>query len=246
MSDYLAYLREISPDASFRRKIGYFQHNFKRFLPLADPERLSVLEIGPGLGEFVAFLSGKGVRTIDIVDNDPPVLEHLKANFAVRNAYLADDVSSLASSLGQYDVIVLTQVLEHLKIPDCRPFIQALYRHLKVGGVIIITVPNGANPLNMGERYSDITHCTLFTENSLKQLVNLCGLPAAEATVQGYEIPPTFPINILRIILQKTLHAAIRLLLILNGGVTSKILTPNLTLILRKNPGDGAVRAADR
>ena len=239
MSDYLAYLKDISPDKTYRRKVGYFAHNFKRYVGFAAPESATVLEIGPGLGEFVSFLNRRGVRSIDVVDNDASVLAHLRANFVVRNAYLADDVSAIDAALGQYDLIVLTQVLEHLKSLDYPPFIRTLYRHLKVGGAIIVTVPNGSNPLNLYERYHDISHYNAFTENSLKQLVNWCDLPAAEAVVQGYRIPPVHPVNVARIALQKALHWVIRLLIMVNGGVYPAILTPNITLILRKTRETG-------
>lgn len=234
MSNYLTYLRGISPDKSLKRKIGYFEHNFRRHLRLAEPERVTVLEIGPGLGEFVAFLNGKGVRSIDIVDNDPSVLAHLAANFSVRNSHRADDLCDIEEALGRYDLIVAIQVFEHLRHREYRPFIQTLYRHLKAGGLIIITVPNGSNPLNVNERYYDITHHNAFTENSLRQLVNWCDLSAAEATVQGYRIPPTHPLNVARIVLQKGLHWLVRLLIVVNGGVYPAILTPNITLLLRK------------
>jgi len=195
-----------------------------------------VLEIGPGLGEFLHFLKEQGVSTVDVIDRDQGVLDRVSTKFSVRNAWIcsAEQIALLDGELDQYDRIFLLQVMEHIEIGHLQSFLRILYSHLAPMGAIVITVPNGANPLSVVERYSDITHHNLFSENSLRQLVELSGLPGASCRVQGYRIPPVSLVDIVRIGLQRVLHLVLKALLVINGGVFFSIYDPNITLIIEK------------
>jgi hypothetical protein len=98
----------------------------------------------------------------------------------------------------------------------------------------LITVPNGGNPLSIVERYSDLTHHNLFSENSLKQLVQMSGLPGAVATVRGYRIPLASALDYVRVPLQWVLHACLHLVMMANGGVFFSLYHPNITLVVER------------
>ncbi len=59
-------------------------------------------------------------------------------------------------------------------------------------------------------------------------------IQASLIEVKGYEIPPYSLINVIRIFFQKLLHFVILIMSMMNGGSYSKMLTPNITLIVRK------------
>jgi 2-polyprenyl-3-methyl-5-hydroxy-6-metoxy-1,4-benzoquinol methylase len=235
MADYSDYLARISSPDTFRRKCAWLKHNFGSLFSAGQ----RVLEVGPGLGEFLHFVAERGVQGIDIIDRDRGVLERVKTQFPVRNAWVcsAESVGDLHDELGQYDRIFLLQVMEHIEPAYLQGFLRTLYAHVAPGGLIIITVPNGANPLSIVERYSDITHHNLFSENSLRELVELSDLPGATCRIQGYRIPPASVVDVVQIVLQKGLHLLLKGLLIINGGVFFSIYDPNITLIVEKPVG---------
>ncbi|MFO0417528.1 MAG: class I SAM-dependent methyltransferase [Pseudomonadota bacterium] len=232
MADYSAYLERISAPGSFERKGKWLSHNFKGLFKAGQ----RVLEIGPGRGEFISYVGSFGESQIDVVDRDEGVLRYISERFKVRNAWRcsAEELHTLDPKLEIYDRIFLLQVMEHIETQHLQSFLTTLYKHLAPGGMIIITVPNGANPLSIVERYSDITHHNLFSENSLKELVELTGLEGAKCIVQGYRIPPVGFVDVVRIVLQRALHLFLKGLLIVNGGVFFSIYDPNITLIIEK------------
>jgi len=229
MNNYLKYLESIQSPSTFKRKIEYLKHNFSKFVT----NNSVVLEIGPGLGEFIFLLNQRHINDIDIIDYDKSVIKHIEKKYKIEHSYNQD--ISVTKLKRKYDLIFLLQVLEHIppkKYPD---IIKNLYGSLNQKGKIIITVPNGGNPLGIVERYSDITHYNLFSDNSLIQLPNYCNLPDGyQAKVLPYSIPPSNILNIFRIVLQKILHNLINLTVIINDGVYSHILTPNITCIITK------------
>lgn len=233
MANYLDYLQNISSSAgTSERKAAYLKHNFGSLIS----KGAEVLEIGPGIGDFLKFALERGVSTIDVIDRDEGVLGYVAERFPVRRKWRAEaeHLFSLEKELGSYDAIFLLQVMEHIRKDAVVPFLQTLYRHLKPGGHIIITVPNGGNPLGLVERYSDFTHESLYSENSLREIVGIAGLDGAEVSIQGYKIPPTGIVNILRIGAQRALHLALRLVMIANGGVHFSVYEPNITLVVTR------------
>lgn len=233
MSNYTDRLKILYGPVTFQRKIDYLKYNLK-FIKwnLVKP---TVLEVGPGMGEFESFLNNQDINNIDIVDNDKNILKHVAYNFKIKNSLFAEDISKIDSYLRNYDVVLLLQVLEHIPIKNQSNILKTLYKHLKKNGYLIVVVPNGNNPLGLVERYTDYQHTCSFTEQSLKDLLDLSGIKNYKVAFRGFEIPPFSLINIVRILLQKILHLFLLMLLIINGGVFFKIMTPNLMMIIRKN-----------
>jgi 2-polyprenyl-3-methyl-5-hydroxy-6-metoxy-1,4-benzoquinol methylase len=233
MADYLAYLERISNPATFDRKCKWLRHNFRTLFATDH----SVLEIGPGRGEFLHFAREQRCAFVDVIDRDLGVLENVRTNSIVRHSWQcsAEEIQALDSQLDQYDRIFLLQVMEHIETHHLSGFLSTLYKHLKPHGKIIITVPNGGNPLSIVERYSDITHYNLFSENSLQELVELTGLPGATCNVRGYRIPPAGLVDIVRICLQRTLHLLLKGIMVVNGGMFFSIYDPNITLVVTRD-----------
>lgn len=231
---YLAHLAKMSSPITFKRKVDYFIWNYGRFINIRKHKQLCILEIGPGMGESISYLNRHHITDIDVVDNDKEVLKYIGLHYKIHMSLHAKNILNIDTKLQSYDVIILTQVLEHIEKEYQFHWLQLLYKHLKKDGVILITVPNMANPLNTNERYGDITHECAFTENSLKELVTLSKISNFHMYVQNFGIPPFDPINVVRKIVQNILHFFILIFVIINGGVYSKLLSPNITLVVRK------------
>ena len=234
MSNYIDYLQKISTPSTFQRKRDYFKYNYENLIFSKKNHTKSILEIGPGLGEFILYLNSKDFKNIDIVDNDNSILVYNKSKFKISKAFLSESLVNIEKDLSTYDAIVLTQVLEHISKAQYKEFLTILYDHLNKNGILIITVPNMANPFTVCERYADLTHYNGFTDVSLKELLNYCELKKATAYVKNFSIPPYSVINVIRIFFQKITHGIILATSIANGGTYSKFLTPNITLIIRK------------
>lgn len=229
---YLDHLERVSDAKTWRRKLDYLRFNFDG--DIGPGHR--VLEIGPGRGEFIAYAAERAVAFVDVIDDSAAVLSRATAMRGVRRSWLAsvEALGGIEAELGEYDRIVLVHVLEHLAKPAIAPAVRVLYRHLSPGGRLLATVPNGANPLGVVERYADFTHETLFTEESLMQLVDICDLPGAAARVRGFRIPAVNLLNRTRILAQAALHLLLKAMLIVNGGVYFSLYEPNITLVLTR------------
>ena len=232
MDRYIDYLNDIYDKKTAARKLEYLKYNFSGFVKPGA----KVLEIGPGLGEFLQFALDCGAKSLDVIDRDKSILDNLKTKFPLDNCWQAEleHVSNNSQMLGCYDLIFMLQILEHVRTDALIDILQALYSHLNPGGVILITVPNGGNPLGVVERYADMTHHTLFSETSLRQLTRLAQLSDCEVSVQGYRIPPSGGLNIARIFVQKVLHMFLKGMVVANGGSYSNLYEPNITLVLKR------------
>lgn len=233
MTTYLAHMEELGAGIAFPRRVAYLNYNFRSYIQRLS-SRSQVLEIGPGTGELLQLLNQKGIKNIDIIDNDIAILKYCKNKYQINTAILSKSRDISKSVKGVYDLIVLTQVFEHIPKSSYLNWLTNLYTAVKPGGSILITVPNGANPLVGTERYGDLQHENIFTIFSFQELMTFAHLKNATYQIRGFEIPPISFINIIRIVLQKILHVGFILLMIVNGGIYQTLMTPNITLAITK------------
>lgn len=234
MTNYAQHLIQLGNNKAFIRRVDYLKYNFSHYLRPLN-KNSTVLEIGPGLGELLFILNRQNINQIDIIDNDQAVLKYCQKQYSLRHCLYAKN-NNLAPLIKnhRYDLIVLTQVFEHIPKSDYLPWLKSLYSVLNPGGHILITSPNGANPLSGTERYGDIQHVNLFTTYSFDQLMTFANLKNSTYRVTGFVIPPTSLVNLIRIALQKLLHAVFLLAMMVNGAIYQSLLTPNITLIISK------------
>lgn len=104
--------------------------------PFAPRGRL--VEIGPAVGAFLAVSQEAGY-SVEAVEMDAACCSFLERELGVRTVR-SDDPASALDAAGQFDVIALWQVLEHL--PDPRRTLAAAARALAPGGVLALAAPN--------------------------------------------------------------------------------------------------------
>lgn len=235
MSNYIKHLEQLSSSGTFKRKKDYIEHNLKKYIPDKPNRQIKIMEIGPGLGELESFLNDRGITNIDLIDNDKNVLDYVSKKYKVRKVYFSENLNKIGNRIGNYDLIVLIQVLEHLPINILKQTIKMLFNRLSKNGKLVIVVPNANNPLGLTERYADLQHTISFTEQSLYDLVNLSGIRNYEVFIKGYEIPIRGIVNLIRVLLQKILHKIMLGVMIVNGGIFFKTMTPNIMMVIKKN-----------
>lgn len=137
-----------------------------------------VLDVGCASGYLASFLKQKGC-TIDGIDTDRESVEKAKEYC---NASILDISKDKIN--GEYEVIILGDILEHLVNPD--KVLLNLKENLKNDGYIIISIPNIVNiyprlKILFGHfDYEEIgifdrTHLKFFTKKSLKKMINKTG-----------------------------------------------------------------------
>jgi len=102
----------------------------------------SVLDVGIGNGEIGEFCqrsqhTGLFTEGVDVSNN---LLEHNKHKYDRMTQVNVDDPHWTEHVSRRFDIIVVSEVLEHLFRPDL--FLERAKTIMKPGGVIIITTPN--------------------------------------------------------------------------------------------------------
>ncbi|MGD9892444.1 MAG: class I SAM-dependent methyltransferase [Dehalococcoidia bacterium] len=172
----------------------------RRYAPL---DGMRVLDIGCGLGAYVANF-GRFTDEAYGMDVDPPRVQEGRRR-GIGNLLLAA-AESLPFAAGTFDVIVLNEVIEHVR--DDRATLREALRILRPGGSVVIFAPNRLYPFEthgvyLGKRYvfgniplvnwlpnpvrnRVVPHARAYLRGDIRRLVRR--LPA-DMLVHGYVYP---------------------------------------------------------
>lgn len=151
------------------------------------------LDVGCRDGTLTRHFMANAASMVGI-DIDPSALAEARLKIP-NGAFLSVDLTGSWSELDgrMFDVIVCSEVLEHVYFPD--KVVAKIGEHLKPGGVFVGSVPN-AFFLKHRARYlfgtkrgtplDDPTHITQFHLNHLRRILSQIGKP----TIGGYTKPP--------------------------------------------------------
>jgi 2-polyprenyl-3-methyl-5-hydroxy-6-metoxy-1,4-benzoquinol methylase len=156
------------------------------FLPLlAGLDRSApVLDVGCGAGGLLAYLGRRGFSHALGVDISAEQVALAQAN-GVR-AQAGDVFDFLAQRQGEFQAILAVDVLEHLTRDELVRLAPLLYAALQPRGRLIVQTANGAGLFPGQVIYGDLTHMTIFTPESLGQLLR----PAGFVDLTVYETGP--------------------------------------------------------
>lgn len=129
-----------------------------------------LLEVGCGLGYFLSE-ARPHFDWLEATEMSAAAAEQAKA-FADR--VFVGDVSSLPSGHQRYDVIVASQVVEHIYAPHS--FVASLTQRLAPGGCLLLTTPDAGSPWRrlMGSKWPSFKlpeHVTYYDSASLQRLM---------------------------------------------------------------------------
>jgi SAM-dependent methyltransferase len=156
----------------------------------------SLLDVGAGMGVFPLRMKEAGWNCTAL-DPDPMIGQHLADVVGVR-AVVADFLDVKTDYLGQFDVISLNKVIEHVDDPYAllRKAAIMLNRH----GFLYVEVPDVAAAVSGPSREEYfIEHLHVFSPASLAMLVKRTGLnlvsierlrePSGKYTLRGFIFP---------------------------------------------------------
>lgn len=93
---------------------------------------ITLLDFGGGVGFYSNGFSKQGFD-VTLSEIDKESINYVKKHF--NNFKVTDELSN-----EKFDVVYCNQVIEHTKFPDL--FLKELKKHIKEGGLLIITTPN--------------------------------------------------------------------------------------------------------
>ncbi|MFT7648933.1 MAG: SAM-dependent methyltransferase [Candidatus Poriferisodalaceae bacterium] len=142
---------------------------------LGDLEGLpttSLLEVGSGLGYLTYALNKTGFSCIGIDLSDNAVEE---ATEYFGDHYKRVDLHELVDAGNKYDVVISTEVIEHVEDPI--EFLRDAYSLLKPGGRLIVSTPNKSNWSKDVLWHTDPppVHLFWFSEKSFESIAQKLG-----------------------------------------------------------------------
>jgi len=160
-------------------------------MKITDLSTARVLEVGPGYGDLAHLLHGRA-RSLDLMDVVPDYLDVIRQQLGVST--LVADIQNYESEM-KYDLIIMTDVLEHLLRPS-DALIRA-FRSLRPGGYIYVRVPANealmAYSTTLGCPYEAV-HLRTFTKGLLNLELKSAGFDLASSArgLRGGDRVPRF------------------------------------------------------
>ena len=146
------------------------------WVPASFSKNMTCLEIGCGTGEFLTYLSAKGLKKYQGIDHDKALRDVLPTE--IKNKFECVDIWEFLKIAGtvSFDRIVLLDVLEHFSPDEGIRLLRMIKNILCEDGKVIIKVPNASSPWGINHQFGDLTHKTAYNGESLRQLAVACEL----------------------------------------------------------------------
>jgi cyclopropane fatty-acyl-phospholipid synthase-like methyltransferase len=156
------------------------------------PNARRVLDVGCGDGALGRAIKAR--RAVEVVGITRSPEEAARARTILNQIVTADLETADLSSLGEFDCIVCSHVLEHLREPV--ELLTRLRANLAAGGIVLVAVPN---TLHYRQRFAflagrfrysdggimDRTHYRFFDWVTARRLVQDAGLSLVDARADG-------------------------------------------------------------
>ena len=210
---------------------GFFAWCDHKYAPLlADvPRDASILELGCGPGHMMTYLRDKGFGNVEGIDISAEQVE-IAARAGLRAAVA--DVFAHLDGRRRWNVLLALDFVEHFGKDELMRLVPAMRDALEPGGILILQTPNGAGLFPHQIVYGDLTHMTIFTPESLRQLLRLHGLGEFRFAETGPA--PKDLRGRLRLAAWRCIRGAANLVRAVETGKTQEIWTENLICRCRR------------
>lgn len=172
---YLQYTPYV--DFLSRKRLNLIMEQVIAYTQEKQARQLKVLDMGCGIGGMTFPLSALGYQVVG-VDFDSESISACNSKNTFPNArYIVGNGETL--DLGEkFDVVISSEVLEHSPHPEL--LLQTIRRHLKDGGIGIVSVPNGYCPYELlfSRLFQKIGILSLFHKLPKRVYTSLTGSPS--------------------------------------------------------------------
>lgn len=177
------------------KSYNYYHTHFKELISDNDPESIKslyrhfdyklltqlnkfksdsqILDLGCGPGYLIEYLINKGYTNTLGVDISEQQINICKSKNL--NVQLFDVFGFFAQNKTKYDIIIALDFIEHFSKKELFDLFELIFNSLNADGVLIVRTPNGQGFMSGNIIYGDLTHETIFTPNSLLQLLKVTG-----------------------------------------------------------------------
>lgn len=126
----------------YRKRLRFVREAIREAFPESAPEALRLLDVGCGNGSQLALPLARGGFHLKGVDTDARSIEHARrlAEGTKRIEFACARLDELPAT-ELYEVVILSEVLEHLEEPE--KLLTESARRMTADGIMIVTVPNG-------------------------------------------------------------------------------------------------------
>ena len=204
----------------------------RKYLPLLDGLRPTdpILDLGCGQGQFMTFLNQHGFLNVEGIDVSPEQIE-IAASHGLK-AKLVDAFEFLASNGTTYRAIVALDFIEHFHKDELMRLLPLIHGALHLGGVLVLQTPNGEGLFSQQVIHSDLTHLTIFSPDSLRQLLALMDF----TDIRLYETGPVAKNfkGAIRAGLWRTIKFGANIIRVIETGKRQAIWTENMICCCRK------------
>ena len=230
VSAHTSHLYGIATIDGIKEQFPVWRRYYGRFLPKDMTSRL--LDVGCGNGGFIYWLQQMGFINAVGIDISPEQVEGAKKLGIINNIKCVDLTHFLEGREGYYDVIFARDVIEHFTKDEIMDVLSLIFNSLKLGGTVVIQVPNAQNLISAGLRYSDFTHEVAFTKDSLSQILRAAGFNEVAFYPTG-PVPKGIRSSI-RFVLWKMIEKVFRFYMLIETGSSEGIFTQNIIAVAVK------------
>ncbi len=206
----------------------------------AGLENLEVLDLGCGTGGAARYLQpfGNKVSGINSSEQDAVIARGVMGEVMVADL---DALTELPFASDRFDVVLLGDILEHLKYPFT--LLKAIRTVLKPGGRIYVSLPNVANVkvrLNLlfgrfeyeHAGIMDMTHLRFFTRATVREMVEQAGYDIQRESFSNWNWT-LLPLGLLRVLRMRRAEQMVRN--VLTALVPGLFATQIMLVATRKN-----------
>ncbi len=189
-----------------------------------------VIELGCGPGYHLQFLKQNGFNNLYGIDISEQQVQ--KAKSRGLNAEVKNIFEFFEENKNKYDIVFALDVVEHFHKSELLKLFTSINELMNENGILIIHTPNGTGLFPQNHIYGDLTHLTIFSPNSLLQILRLTGFD----DIRFYETGPA-PKNLagaVRFILWKITRLIVNAVRIIETGNKVNILTEDFICSARK------------
>jgi len=151
-------------------------HELRDLLP--QDKKAAILDLGFGRGWFLAACLKLGYQELAGADFGIAHKGYIRewSERPIQLYEIEDNVGNFLSNREeQYDFIHLSHVIEHIPKYSLLWVVDALYRALKPGGVLMLRTPNMEGPCANSSYYVTLAHEYGFSSSNLESLLDICG-----------------------------------------------------------------------
>jgi len=174
------------PQPSVVAAAAAYSKLFTAWLP--SDKNASIVDFGAGIGLAVRWLRDLGYQRVIGIDCSPEQCQMAQELCGVRVSLIDDGLEFLRRNVNAFDLVLMTDVIEHIPKAQVIPHLEAVRDSLRAAGRLIVKTENAGSPIGAYQYRMDFSHEYCFTEQSLKQVLGVAGFEGMEIRGEPYPL----------------------------------------------------------